>query len=93
MQDMWKGVFVSVGPQTPQQESQQGATIRFCCVFNRPGVSLLRGIRLGKQNTSSSSNPNYLFFGMASIPRSDMEKLKLKAANKFLYLCYLQGFF
>ena len=39
MQDMWKGVFVSVGPQAPQQESQQGATIRFCCVFNRPGVA------------------------------------------------------
>ena len=37
-------------------------------------------IRLGKLNTSSSSNPNYLYFETNSIPRSDMAKCN--AANK-----------
>ena len=41
-------------------------------------------IRLEKRNTSSSSNPNYIFFETASIPKSDMEKGKRNAANKNL---------
>ena len=41
-------------------------------------------ISLGKRNTFSSSNPNYLFFETASISRSHMKKEKCNAANKNL---------
>ena len=63
---------------------------KYACAGQPPAWSR---ITLGKRSTFSSSNPNYIFFETASIPRSDMEKGKCNAANNDLLMCYLKGYF